>query len=103
MFESGFRAGVKAFLRETLFLPNGVCPVCKKVLFRTESYLCERCAQSLPRVIMPACKYCGKPLSEKGMDFCGDCGPLRDPVLDGGVVWLHYIGSGEEQADGMEM
>lgn len=96
MFESGFRVGVKAFLRETLFLPNGVCPVCKKVLFRTESYLCERCAQSLPRVTMPACKYCGKPLSEKGMDFCGDCGPLRDPVLDGGVVWLHYIGSGQK-------
>lgn len=48
MSESGFQAAkiVKALLRETLFLPNGVCPVCGKVLFRTASYLCERCAQS---------------------------------------------------------
>ena len=95
MSESGFKAGVKTLLRETLFLPNGVCPVCGKVLFRTESYLCERCAQSLPRVTMPSCKYCGKPLPEKGLDFCGDCGPLKDPVLAGGAVWLHYSGSGQ--------
>lgn len=96
MSEPGFKKGLRALLREVLFLPNGVCPVCGKVLFRTERYLCERCEQSLPRVTMPACRYCGKPLPEKGLDFCGDCGPLENPVLDGGAVWLHYSGSGEK-------
>lgn len=95
MSESGFREGLRALLREVLFLPNGVCPVCGKVLFRTESYLCERCEHALPRVTMPTCRYCGKPLHEKGLDFCGDCGPLEDPVLDGGVVWLYYNDSGQ--------
>lgn len=35
---------------DTLFIPNGSCPICKRVLFFTEAFLCSKCASSLESI-----------------------------------------------------
>jgi ComF family protein len=37
-------------LKEALFLENGRCPVCKRVLFFTEDHLCSKCVKGLEEV-----------------------------------------------------
>lgn len=94
---------VKAFLQRLIFKPNGVCPICGKILFRTDSYICEPCSTELPIISESACRYCGRPLEKPYLrDYCKDCGVMADPVLDGGVVWMHYHGGGKKMVQSLK-
>ena len=85
-----FKAAVRAGLRRTLLIPNGVCPVCGKVLFRTPEYLCGRCLGELPLMTMKACACCGRPVNMEDGIYCAACTMATRRVFSGGYVWLHY-------------
>lgn len=40
---------IDSFL-DTLFIPNGSCPICKRVLFFTEAFLCSKCVSALESI-----------------------------------------------------
>jgi|LGOV01.1.fsa_nt_gb ComF family protein len=83
------------FLEEILFLGNGTCPICGKVLFITKKYLCFNCEQRLPVNQESICKVCGRPLFSTIKDKCKDCAINQFP-FSGGYVWLHYYHSGKK-------
>ncbi|MEG0309467.1 MAG: ComF family protein [Eubacterium sp.] len=93
---------VREFFWSCFFLPNGVCPICGKVLFRTRSFLCALCFEDLLTIEMQTCRYCGKPLFTETLPFCGDCGKLEDPIFSGGFAWLHYNDAGKKLVHGLK-
>lgn len=75
-----------AVLTRLLFTPDGICPVCKRVLFYRKSYFCPDCQKHFHPVSGAACPGCGTPVSESGR-YCPDC--LReDDRLLGGIVFF---------------
>ena len=78
-----------AFLENNLFLKNGTCPICGKVLFMTSNFLCTACEEDLPGITGPTCKTCGRQVFEKKERPCKPCGVGRFPFA-GGYAWLSY-------------
>lgn len=88
---------IKTFLQRLLFKPNGVCPICGKVLFLTDSFICEPCNMALTRIAGPVCRYCGRPIDKyNDRDYCNNCAQVSDPVLDGGIIWIYYFEGGKK-------
>lgn len=83
------------FLENNLFLKNGTCPVCGKVLFVTDRFLCRQCEDELPIIINPICSQCGRPVFESDRDVCTPCAKLKLPFA-GGYVYLDYESSGKK-------
>lgn len=83
---------LKRLLRDFLFVKAGTCPICGKVLFRTEEYLCQRCLADLPYNGAKCCEICGRPMPDEGRTICKDC--IRREregfIPQGGYVWLNY-------------
>lgn len=83
------------FLENNLFLKNGSCPICGKVLFVTDCFLCHQCADDLPIVNNPTCRECGRPIFSSERHVCSACAKLRHPFA-GGYAHLNYQDSGKK-------
>lgn len=80
------RKTLGAVLSRLLFTPDGVCPVCSRVLFFRDSYFCPDCQRHFHPVSGPVCRGCGAPVSEAGL-YCRDC-LKEDGKLSGGIVFF---------------
>ncbi|WKY43566.1 ComF family protein [Eubacteriaceae bacterium ES2] len=76
-------------LSEFLFLKNGICPVCGKVLFVGDDFLCSECAGRKPLNIGPVCDCCGRALTEPEKRTCKHC-RQAEIKFDGGFCLFHY-------------
>lgn len=83
-----------AFLENNLFLKNGTCPICGKVLFVTDSFLCRQCYDELPRINNPTCERCGRPVFRSNRKLCTVCTKENLPFA-GGYACLRYEESGK--------
>jgi len=59
-------------LLDFLFIPNGRCPICYRVIFFSDDFICHDCSRKLEVVKGKRCKKCGKEISEV-MNYCSDC------------------------------
>jgi ComF family protein len=83
------------FLENNLFLKNGTCPICGKVLFVTDRFLCHQCEDDLPRINNPTCVRCGRPIFDAARTVCIPCAKLKLP-FSGGYAYLNYADSGKK-------
>lgn len=56
-----------------IFIPNGRCPLCQRILFFTKNFICHECLQKLKMTIGNKCRKCNKELSENEINYCSDC------------------------------
>lgn len=77
------------FLVDNLFLKNGTCPVCGKVLFVSPNFLCKECEDDLPYINEVTCMTCGKPIINIENKQCKLCRTEKFP-FEGGYIWLYY-------------
>lgn len=90
------------FMDRMLFTPDGVCPMCEKILFLRDDFLCADCREKLPQTFGTPCARCGKPLNPEEDGVCKSClriemygrqnGLNMGRVLSGGCSWLVYGG-----------
>jgi len=83
------------FLENNLFLKNGTCPICGKVLFVTDRFLCHQCEDDLPRINNPTCRKCGRSIFAADRDVCIPCAKRNLP-FSGGYAYLNYQDGGEK-------
>ncbi|WP_373483163.1 ComF family protein [Acetobacterium sp.] len=83
------------FLENNLFLKNGTCPICGKVLFVTDRFLCHQCEDDLPIINNPTCIRCGRPIFDADRHVCIPCAKLNLP-FSGGYAYLNYKDSGKK-------
>jgi predicted amidophosphoribosyltransferase len=83
------------FLEKNLFLKNGTCPICGKVLFVTDNYLCRQCWEDLPRINNPTCERCGRPIFRAKRKHCSVCAKQNLPFA-GGYAYLRYEDSARD-------
>lgn len=83
------------FLENNLFLKNGTCPICGKVLFVTDRFLCHQCEDDLPVINNPTCVRCGRPIFDADRPVCIPCAKLKLP-FSGGYAYLNYEDSGKK-------
>lgn len=57
---------------DLIFIPNGRCPLCYRVLFFTRSFICHECEGKLETELGKKCKKCGKGIREE-INYCSDC------------------------------
>ena len=55
-----------------LFIPNGRCPICYRVIFFSDNFICHECENQLEIIQGKRCKNCGKEIREE-INFCSDC------------------------------
>ncbi|MDD2413894.1 MAG: ComF family protein [Eubacteriaceae bacterium] len=91
-----------SFLESMLFIDNGTCPVCGRVLFEKKSYVCSRCYEALPVNRLRTCKVCGRQMETSEGDICSECLKEKDPVFDGGFSWLVYTGGAKKVIQGFK-
>nr|WP_320026820.1 ComF family protein [uncultured Acetobacterium sp.] len=77
------------FLEHNLFLKNGTCPICGKVLFVTDRFLCRQCEDELPLINNPTCVKCGRPIFRHDRQLCTPCAKHNLP-FSGGYAHLRY-------------
>ncbi|HEY5555478.1 ComF family protein [Acetobacterium sp.] len=82
------------FLENNLFLKNGTCPICGKVLFMTDHFLCSGCDEDLPVINGPTCESCGRLVFATDRPRCKACAKGNFPFA-GGYAWLFYHQSGK--------
>ncbi|MEO1815062.1 MAG: double zinc ribbon domain-containing protein [Acetobacterium sp.] len=83
------------FLENNLFLKNGTCPICGKVLFATDRFLCHQCEDDLPIISTPTCVQCGRPIFRANREVCSPCAKLNLPFAVG-YTHLNYEDSGKK-------
>ncbi len=67
------------------------CPMCDRLLSRSEMYVCNVCAAQVQVAREPYCMKCGKPLAQEEAEYCRDC--LCHPhVFDRGRTLFVYEG-----------
>lgn len=93
---------LRGMLREWLFIENGTCPVCGRVLFLRGQFLCSRCGEDLPLNRAETCKRCGRPMNDGSLSLCADCARAGDTAIAGGFVWLGYDGSARQLIHAMK-
>ncbi len=59
-------------LLDLIFIPNGRCPICLRVIFFSDDFICSSCEEKLEVVRGKRCKKCGKEI-EQQMNYCSDC------------------------------
>ena len=83
------RSGILSALSEWIFMDNDTCPVCGKILFSKNRFLCSSCEDSLYVNAAGHCDGCGRILIKTDAHLCPEC--LNNPgILDGGFSWLGY-------------
>lgn len=81
--------GFLSALSEWIFMDNDTCPVCGKVLFLKNRFLCSSCEDSLYVNAAGHCEVCGRMLTKTESRLCSEC--MTHPnILDGGFSWLGY-------------
>ncbi|MBF7095925.1 ComF family protein [Alkalibacter mobilis] len=60
-------------IEKILFIENGYCPTCKRVLFFTEDHMCQKCLESLEAIRLNRCLKCGREILNPGIRACRDC------------------------------
>ena len=91
----GIKETLISFLENNLFLKNGTCPICGKVLFVTDNFLCRQCWEDLPRINNPTCERCGRPIFRAKRKHCSVCAKLNLPFA-GGYAYLRYEDSAKD-------
>lgn len=89
-------------LKRLLLIDNDRCPVCKKILWKKEQYLCEPCQRALPKNDGRTCRRCGRPLTSDNVDLCQTCRGNTDRPVDQGWAWLVYGKTAEQIAAGFK-
>lgn len=89
-------------LKRLLLIDNDRCPVCKKILWKKEQYLCGQCQRALPKNDARTCRRCGRPLISDDADLCQTCRSNGDRPVDRGWVWLVYGRTAEQIAAGFK-
>lgn len=89
------RQTLLTFLENNLFLKNGTCPICGKVLFVTDRFLCHQCEDDLPIINNPTCVRCGRPIFRDHRDVCNPCAKLNLPFA-AGYAHLNYQDAGKK-------
>lgn len=78
-------------LDSLLFTPDGVCPICRRVLFFTDDWLCASCRSELTHNSGEICERCGASLRNGEDRVCVSCSSLEgSESLSGGFIWLRY-------------
>ncbi|MBC3797236.1 ComF family protein [Acetobacterium tundrae] len=90
----GIKEWLITFLENNLFLKNGTCPICGKVLFVTDNFLCRQCDEELPKINNPTCQRCGRPIFRSNRKLCSICSKQNLP-FGGGYAFLRYEDSGK--------
>lgn len=80
---------IKEFLQKNLFIKNGTCPICGKVLFQNQNYCCQSCQSALPLNNGRTCQTCGRGLKDHGKNQCSHCLVDNYP-FSGGYAHFHY-------------
>lgn len=74
-----------------LYTPDGVCPICRRVLFFTDDWLCASCRSQLSHNSGETCVRCGASLRNGEDSVCVSCSGLDgSEMLSGGFIWLRY-------------
>ncbi|MFZ7132200.1 MAG: ComF family protein [Eubacteriales bacterium] len=60
-------------LLDYIFIPNGRCPICFRVLFFTKEFICSHCKIELETIQGKRCEKCSKQLHSHDMHYCNDC------------------------------
>lgn len=89
------KQSLMTFLENNLFLKNGTCPICGKVLFVTERFLCHQCEDDLPVISTPSCVQCGRPIFRSDRNVCIPCAKLNLPFAHGYAL-LDYEDAGKK-------
>ncbi|SDY39056.1 ComF family protein [Eubacterium barkeri] len=89
-------------LKNALFPGNGTCPVCGRVLFSRDHFLCSRCQEDLPLNQGETCPVCGRHLLNGEAICCKDCSQTKDPGFQAGCVWLDYRENAKPLVYGMK-
>jgi len=82
------------WLKQTLYVPGGHCPVCRRVLFQKERWVCPLCESELKTIDGHVCRRCGRPLFKHEGESCGRCSDEQPFYYDGGYGhWLYREGA----------
>lgn len=65
------------------------CPICEKILMRSEGKICGDCRKGLPYIREPICKKCGKPLKRVEQEYCITCEQEHHEFLCGRAIFLY--------------
>lgn len=69
-------------LLDLLFIPNGRCPICYRVLFFTQDFICAHCIKKLEYIKDGTCSKCGRKIEDTHFindreiqirQYCTDC------------------------------
>lgn len=89
-------------VKNALFPENGTCPVCGRVLFSRDHFLCSRCQEDLPLNQGETCLICGRHLINGEAIRCRDCSQVVDLGFQAGCVWLDYTENAKPLVYGMK-
>ena len=76
-------------------IPNGTCPICGRVLFSLDHFICGNCEKDLKFHDSKTCAACGRMVLEASATYCRDCLTFG-VVFDGGYCHFRY-GEDEKQ------
>ncbi|MDU7026056.1 ComF family protein [Robinsoniella peoriensis] len=65
------------------------CPLCGKIVKRTEGTACRKCREKVKPLSEPLCKKCGKPILWEESEYCFDCTQHPHTYECGGAVYLY--------------
>ncbi len=81
------------WLKQTLYVPGGHCPVCRRVLFHKKHWICPLCKSELKTIGGHVCLRCGRPLFNHEGKTCGRCDDRQPFYYDRGYGhWLYREG-----------
>lgn len=73
-----FDENIKRIITEFLYPSNGRCPICGRLLFSKNGYICHKCRGRLTLVGSGECAVCGAE-TESATGLCGGC---RENIFD---------------------
>lgn len=65
------------------------CPICGRVLRKSEKGICADCGKRMPFVGEPCCKHCGKPVVSAETEYCYDCMGKVSSLRQGTALWVY--------------
>lgn len=84
---------LESWLKQTLYVPGGHCPVCRRILFQKDMWVCPLCKSELKPVAGHVCHRCGRPLFKHEGETCGRCSDAQTFYYNGGYGhWLYREG-----------
>lgn len=78
-----------------LFPSNGQCPICRRILFFTNDFICLRCREKIQWIVGDRCEKCGKPIPYEYRHYCSDC-LKSEHIFESGIAMFIYEEYGKE-------